>query len=223
MNKNLLTTTLSALAVACVGTADAAPIEFDVGLNTADNPIGWTALDATFGSAGASVSATDSGVTVQVNVGNSQTDLIARQRTLDKAGVGVTLDNMFNDFIIRVGGVDITGLTPNGEYNISFIMYDDDEPNETLVQTVTNTTGGGSVGLGNVSWDVNTQLTSDTDQRLVASSLFADGTGKLTFDITAVGNGGNALLNGVIVEAVPEPTSLALLGLGGLCVLRRRR
>lgn len=223
MFKSTALLTAAAMSAALVGTVDAAPIEFDVGLDTANNPTSWTALDATFAGSGASVSATDSGVTVQINVGNSQTNLIARQRTLDKAGVGVTLDEMFDDFVIRVGGVDITGLIENGLYKITFIMYDDDELTETVVQTVTNTTGGGSVNLGDVSWNVDTTLTSDTDQRLVASNLQADGTGKLTFGITAAGNGGNALINGVIVEAVPEPTSLALLGLGGLCLMRRRR
>ena len=37
------------------------------------------------------------------------------------------------------------------------------------------------------------------------------------------GNDDRTWYDGVSYEAVPEPGSLALLGLGGLCVLQRRR
>lgn len=49
----------------------------------------------------------------------------------------------------------------------------------------------------------------------------ADGTFTLTLDLT---QGGNQYINGFSLEqVVPEPASLGLLGLGGLCLLRRRQ
>lgn len=48
--------------------------------------------------------------------------------------------------------------------------------------------------------------------------------GTLNVDLTIGGSGDvNPILAGFIVRVVPEPGSLALLGLSGLCVLRRRR
>lgn len=47
--------------------------------------------------------------------------------------------------------------------------------------------------------------------------------GTLVTVTTSVPTGGGVLFNEITVDAIPEPGSLALLGLGGLLVLRRRR
>lgn len=45
--------------------------------------------------------------------------------------------------------------------------------------------------------------------------------GEITFDFTSAGN--NATLNALSITAIPEPSSAALLGLGGLALILRRR
>ena len=58
--------------------------------------------------------------------------------------------------------------------------------------------------------------------QLVFSTTDASADVVLTLNSTS-GGGGNAWVSGYIVETVPEPGSLALLGLGGLCLIKRRR
>jgi hypothetical protein len=212
------------------GTASqAATVTFDLG-ETNNNMVeaGTIEVGAAFGGSSSPVSVTDfgSGYTIDVLVGNNQTLMLGRTRTLDKTGGTFTLDDLYADFIIRVGGIELSNLLPNTAYDIEFIMYDDDEPNETVVQTVTNTTDGASDVIGQVSWDVNTQLLSNDAQRLLAAEVVSDGLGQLTFTLSGVGNGGNVLVNGVTVtQAIPEPSALVLMGLAAsaLVFCSRRR
>jgi hypothetical protein len=49
----------------------------------------------------------------------------------------------------------------------------------------------------------------------------SDGSGVLTFSIT--GSGSRPMINGFQIAAVPEPSSVALIALGGFALIRRRR
>lgn len=63
------------------------------------------------------------------------------------------------------------------------------------------------------------------DGLLVTGTFTADNTGSQSFTVEAfdgtTSKGGQ--LNALLLHAVPEPSSLALLGLGGLLIARRRR
>lgn len=64
-----------------------------------------------------------------------------------------------------------------------------------------------------------------TDRDVTLTGLLADGSA-IDFDLTAIDDGVNhwfASDSTVTVTLVPEPSSLAMLGLGGLALVRRRR
>lgn len=50
-----------------------------------------------------------------------------------------------------------------------------------------------------------------------------NGSGTIVLQMTATDGSNNPAFNGLLINVVPEPSSLALLGLGGLMAMRRRR
>ncbi|MFN3168052.1 MAG: sialate O-acetylesterase, partial [Phycisphaeraceae bacterium] len=90
---------------------------FDFNSSGSNPPSDWVAVNAATSGNGGQITQTDTatGIAVTLNVGNGQTDLLGRTRTLDKADPAVTLGDMFEDFVIRVGDIEVSGLTPNGE------------------------------------------------------------------------------------------------------------
>jgi hypothetical protein len=225
---NTTTKTLSAIAgVALItGTASAATIAGDGvasfsfrNAGTGDitsNPNGL----AITGQVGAwaqittgSPSATDDGVTLTFTPsdwGNTAGD---------DRGNGNTGAIRLGSFLANEADIPwtITGLSPNAFYDM--IWYNKRvSPGENRAPNtgVTGFDAGNGVGAAG-------PLDADKDQNFV--SVQADGTGTISGtwflaggldDITAV----SAVQ---ITDGVPEPGSLALMALGGLCVLRRRR
>ena len=69
---------------------------------------------------------------------------------------------------------------------------------------------------------------NDAEVALVTGLFTADASGTLSVTLSATGTNDNALINGFVLqnldqEVIPEPNSLALLSLGGMMFLRRRR
>lgn len=117
-----------------------------------------------------------------------------------------------------LGTFTISGLAAGGgtTYNVALIASGDIETEFTLGGTTLTATGG-SANSGFV----------DGVSHVYFSDLTATG-GEITFTTRASGGTGNGALAGIqiqaITQAIPEPSSTALLGLGGLAlVLRRKR
>lgn len=181
--------------------------------------------------------ATNPGSSVSFSAVGSGVVLDDRSRT-DNGG-GAEAD-MWKDFIFINGSdttdntkgmdVTITGLLLNTTYNISVWAYDDSSndqlgnPRNTLwtgsnggTSAVLSFTGSGDIDPTSLS-DYTASFTGVTDG---AGTLILAGRG--TAGGVTVAGQPNVFLNGFSLEAVPEPSSAALLGVGGLALLLRRR
>ena len=123
----------------------------------------------------------------------------------------VTTDLWFNNATITITGLD-TGLTYN-LYSVSQgggAGFDTREDTHSVM---------GDVSYGSTT--VNRGVARTTGAFHTFLGVSPDGTGTIVFTTSGVGN--NPAFNGLLIEAVPEPSSTALLGLGGLALILRRR
>ncbi len=79
-----------------------------------------------------------------------------------------------------------------------------------------------------VSWNGNGTINTDIGANALGQFTFSgDAQGTLTLAITVAGQAAKDTFNILIINGtigvIPEPASLALMGLGGLAILRRRR
>ncbi len=129
--------------------------------------------------------------------------------------------------------VALGGLSPTATYDL--VIYSDWSWKANNNLPVTQTAGAGMTetiyvnrdnfiasGVGPLLQDTdptNTTVGTGTNFYRI-SGLTPDGSGDLGFDM----GGTDSPLNGFqLVDTIPEPSSAALLGLGGLALLRRRR
>ncbi|MCF7731603.1 MAG: PEP-CTERM sorting domain-containing protein [Akkermansiaceae bacterium] len=129
-------------------------------------------------------------------------------------------------------GMEIGGLGSSNTYDL--IVYSDWYWKGDATLPVTQTVGSGLAGtiildqISSGADGVVPGLVEDTDPAANSSiegnwlritGLTPDGSGNLAF----IMGGTNAAFNGFQLIQVPEPSAAALLGLGGLALLRRRR
>ena len=138
---------------------------------------------------------------------------------------GGAINNLSGDriYTTSTATMTISGLVDGGTYNLALL---------NALGSVTH-----------ASWDATIGM--DTKSVSAASSAPGTGNGALTFtdgvthalfsDVVATGgsitftadytgaSGGAAALAGLQIEAVPEPSTTALLGLGGFALIFRRR
>jgi hypothetical protein len=158
-------------------------------------------------------------VTHATTAGNVTVDISGEQGFFTYVGGG-TNAALFDDFVFRNGGT-ITlelsgpGISANTAYDMTFWAYYGAQARDTTIAGSAGTTG---TTLGPIAFDNPTTSLSDND----ASGTFtSDGTGTLTFAVS--GSASRPALNGFTITAVPEPSTTALLGLGGLALILRRR
>jgi hypothetical protein len=121
----------------------------------------------------------------------------------------VTTDLWFNGTSMTITGLD-TSLTYN-LYSVSQgggAGFDGNDDTHTVTGDVVY--GPSTVNRGDA------RLLGDFHTVLGVSP---DGSGQIVLSLDA----SNPALNGLLIEAVPEPSSTALLGLGGLALILRRR
>lgn len=119
------------------------------------------------------------------------------------SGTGVRDQVIFNNSTTLTWS--ITGLTPGGEYDMVFLAQTG--PANRSAWTIATGTG---VGVGDSELDYN------------FAGAVADGTGTLGGTWGAGPGAFNFAWAGIQIDAVPEPASLALLGIGSVAMFSGR-
>jgi hypothetical protein len=233
MRKIVFGTAVAAMAVASSAQA-AVLVEF--GPDGSGTESGATNVSGTSG--------TVNGTTVTVASIGAATNIVTRSRGV-LADLGTfTQNELFDDFIRADVGTVGAGLrvTLNGgeivagqQYQVTAFAFDPQgtgSGNTSAVNTQAFAVNG--VPAGSVTY---TGTNSTAQQSLASNGLFSvttlvtatnlgiilDTTFVSSVGAPNVGGYQSVVLNGVQVTAVPEPTTIGLLSLGGLAALRRRR
>ncbi|MFK7849814.1 MAG: PEP-CTERM sorting domain-containing protein [Akkermansiaceae bacterium] len=174
-----------------------------------------------------------SGISHTTTAGNILVTFTGQQGDFDRGASGGTNNSLYRDFIFdnNGGSPDITitlsgaGIAASSDYIMTFYAYDSgDSSRRTGIIGINGTTGptlGPVVSQG-------TGVPDSLDEYAVTGTFTSDGVGNLTFGIDGLPGGNErTVINGfqldAVAVAVPEPSTTALLGLGGLALILRRR
>ena len=127
------------------------------------------------------------------------------------------VDSVTTDLWFNNGTITITGLNTALTYDIYSVNHGGGSGFDAVEDTHSVT--------GDVSYGSSTL--SRGDSRLNGAfhtflGVSPDNTGQIVFAVTQP-SGSNGAVNGILINAVPEPSTTALLGLGGLALILRRR
>lgn len=176
------------------------------------NTVAFTGIDATTSDSTVSLAGT-----VTVDLFDSAAGDNNGQGAPGSAGL-LTLNSIFDPPANGGGSITFSGLTMGQNYELQLVFSDTRSGSlgATNIDLWGNATGAGAAEHSTA--DISTA-------QLVTATFTADGTTQsfwTTQNTATVGSfdGGAAALQ---LRAVPEPTSAALLGLGGLALILRRR
>ncbi|MEM6259557.1 MAG: PEP-CTERM sorting domain-containing protein [Planctomycetota bacterium] len=142
--------------------------------------------------------------------------------TGDYGSFGIT-DLTYNDGVFNnIGGATFITITFSGlDDSLNYDIVGFVNGGNTINNTVPVTFSADGVDILTTGAATSGGSSSGTLAPAIISSASTDGSGVL--EVTFSTNNTPFGIGGLTLTAVPEPGSLALLGLGGLCVLRRRR
>ena len=154
------------------------------------------------------------------------------QRTRGGSAVPNTdLDDVFSDAFKQSGSAgDITltlsGLDANTTYSLTSFHHDNGETggDNTGLLTATGSTVA-PVPILQTNQTTNTVANGGPGQETYDIVTDGSGVASVTFNRTTIGGPNEGFINGISLDldVIPEPASLALLGLGGLLLLPRRK
>lgn len=217
--------TYAATVLIDFGNASGTPAGYTEAAITGANGDGITTGDVALGATGWTINVTETGA---LNGGN--------------AGSGANYGTVIGDYPGELSGFEVTALQDG-----MFANADGTSGNSQLTVTISGLTNGYDYDLlfygarGNAAdplgadWDITTGIgggaTINTDILNNSTDVVDwDGIksvgGEIVFTITSVGTGYDSVIAlnfGEIIETVPEPSSLALLGLGGFALMLRRK
>jgi len=143
-----------------------------------------------------------------ITSGGTATDQANLTELLDVWNIGAGQDNHI---------VTLSIVVPDGSYDVQLLVGHNGNRTNELFDT-----DAGAIGSGN-EVSLGSFTTTDKNVLITGSAVATGGTLDLAiFGIPGPGDG-RPVFSGLIISQVPEPSSLALLGLGGLLIARRRR
>ncbi len=173
-------------------------------------------------------------------IGDTTTSLKGRDRGEVSGGVGFNYSDLHRDFVQgleRTGAptdavattaatatsFTISGLAANTQHQIQLWNLDKDFNNGNNLSwwDTTNGTGDDAVFIGSIENSTSPNPATNDDFS-VTGLVTSDATGTLRFGATNTAPQA-VFINGLELGVIPEPGSLALLGLGSLMILGRRR
>jgi len=212
----------------------------DFGVTSSPVQAGYSAFGITSGSIAGPVTNsytelnttyTTGTVSITLAAGNTllgTSNLTARDRLAPSTDSGsFTYSNLYRDFINTSANgnmtIGLTGLNASTAYQLTLYAYDN---SNGRTMTFTDFTTGSAGATGSITWTAGATFDSTTLNSVYSTTLnvTSDATGALVIRDIPTGSA-PALINGLQLIAVPEPSSigLCLVAAGGLVLSIRRR
>ena len=162
-------------------------------------------------------------VTHSTVLGNIDLVVTSAQGVFDRGASGGVNNDLYRDFYFTNNAADIVltlsgaGIAANTDYILTFYSYDSNESRVTEFTAISGTIGPSLTPKVNdgVGGDVPDTL----DEFASTGTYTSNGSGQLVIQLV----GGRTVVNGLELDVVPEPSSVLLVGLSSLFLIRRAR